>query len=286
MILNFYSFKEKVNEPEPLVKTPGTVSGNMFTIENCDNCTLAVCDNCETVHIDNIKRCKVFIGSAVSSIFIRNCEDSVFFTCSQQLRLRDCIRCDFYVFSVAEVHIETSNAVRFGPFRGGYPDHDKHLKTARLDTGHNLWYDIFDHNDPLKTKENWSLIDPATYVEPWFPMGPCESALAANAVGSVDRSKEHDESMASFGLDQLRVDAVKTSSPQKPVAIPLPVPIPAPEAAVQAPSADSEAPAIPAAASVDVSPPEAPAVNSIPPPISASAEDLPPAPPAAADSTA
>ena len=207
MVSTFYSFKDKKNETEPLIKTPGSVEGQMFTIENCENCTMALCDHSEQVHVDNVKNCRVLIGACASSIFIRNCEDCIFYCCSQQLRLRDCVRCKFYVFSIAEVHIELSNKVEFGPFQGGYPEHGNHLKAARLDTTHNLWYDIYDHNDSEKTKENWALIDPAKYEAPWFPMGECDPALLPTHPGEVDRSKDVDPNMVSFGKDQLVVDS-------------------------------------------------------------------------------
>lgn len=192
----------------------------MFTIENVENCTMAVCDACETIHVDNVKKSKVFLAATASSTFIRDCEDCVFFTCCQQLRIRDCVRCDFYVYSSSEVHIETSSAVRFGPFRGGYPQHKEHLQSAKIDNRSNLWYDIFDHNDPLKTHANWSLVAENEYAEPWFPLGECMVSVEVNAVGSVDRSKESDANMSSFGVDQLRIDAAKVVSPQKPPALP------------------------------------------------------------------
>lgn len=193
----------------------------MFTIENVENCTIAVCDACETIHVDNVKKSKVFLAATASSTFIRDCEDCIFFTCCQQLRIRDCVRCDFYVYSSSEVHIETSSAVRFGPFRGGYPQHKEHLQSAKIDNRSNLWYDIFDHNDPLKTHANWSLVAESGYAEPWFPLGACDVSVEVNAVGSVDRSKESDANMSSFGVDQLRIDAAKTSSPQKLPAVPI-----------------------------------------------------------------
>jgi hypothetical protein len=221
MVATFYSFKDKTDEAEPLIKAPGAVEGQMFTISNCSGTTMALCDHSEQVHVDNLKNCRVMIGACGSSIFIRNCEDCVIYCCSQQLRLRDCIRCKFYVFSMAEVHIEMSSKVEFGPFRGGYPEHKNNLKTANLDTSSNLWYDIYDHNDSLKTKENWSLIDPSQYEDPWFPMGACEPALAATAPGSVDRSAEADSSMSSFTLEQLKVDSVEKPSGTPPAAAPV-----------------------------------------------------------------
>lgn len=249
----------------------------MFAIENCENCTLAVCDQCDQIQVDNVKNCRIFLGASASSIFLRNCEDCVFYTCSQQLRLRDCVRCDLYVFSYAEVHIELSNKVRLAPFRGGYPAQADHLKACKLNLTHNLWYDVFDHNDTLKTKENWSLIDAKEYEAPWFPLGPCTPAIAVTEVGSVDRSKESDgSSLIAFGVEQLQVDAqapaaTAAASPSKTATAAAAVHIPVPETTggVAVPPAVTEAPSdVPAAA------PEA-----IPaPPAAAVQEDVPPPP--------
>jgi hypothetical protein len=245
----------------------------MFAIENCENCTLVVCDQCDQIQVDNVKKCRIFLGASASSIFLRNCEDCVFYTCSQQLRLRDCVRCDLYVYSFAEVHIELSNKVRLAPFRGGYPAHADHLKACKLNLAHNLWYDVFDHNDTLKTKENWSLMDEKEYEEPWFPLGACTPAIAVTSVGSVDRSKESDgSSLISFGVEQLQVDAQSHApvSPGKaahPGAAPVHLPVPETVGGVTIPPAVTEAvaeveakvvPPLPAAERADVPPPPAP----------------------------
>ena len=93
---------------------------------------------------------------------------------------------------MSEVHIEETNSVKFAPFDGGYPEHGDHLRKANLDPTYNLWYDIFDHNDPSKTRENWSLL-PTEEYEPkgWFPFGEeIEVACAKTAVGSVQKIEE------------------------------------------------------------------------------------------------
>jgi hypothetical protein len=189
MMATFYTYKDKKNLSEPLVKNPGDIDGQMFDIGDCENSTLVIMDNCEQVQIDQVKNCRIFIGACASSIFIRNCENCVFYTSCRQLRLREVINSTFYIYSMSEVHIEYSNGLKFAPFNGGYPDHLKHLNAANLDPQHNLWYDIFDHNDPAKDKLNWSLLPVSEYEEPWFPAGePCEVAVPITLAGSVHRT--------------------------------------------------------------------------------------------------
>jgi len=120
MVLNFYSFKNKVDEPAPLIKKPGDIDGQGFDIADCVNSTLVIMDNCEQVQIDCCKNCRIFVGACASSIFIRNCENCVFYTCCRQLRLREVTNSVFYIYSMSEVHIEESNTVQFAPFCGGY----------------------------------------------------------------------------------------------------------------------------------------------------------------------
>lgn len=226
MMATFYSFKNKVDEPEPLVKTPGIVDGQMFDIADCKNSTLVIMDHTEQIQIDQLTNCRVFVGACASSIFIRNCSNCVFYTCCRQLRLREVTESTFYIYSMAEVHIEYSNTLKFAPFNGGYPEHAKHLATANLDIKHNLWYDIYDHNDPAKTHANWSLLPEAEYEAPWFPAGPCEPAVARTKAGTVDRPVAG-ENMQSFSLQQMMADAQKISTTPAASAAPAAAPVPA-----------------------------------------------------------
>ena len=241
MMATFYTFKDKKNLPEPLVKNPGDIDGQMFDIGDCENSTLVIMDNCEQVQIDQVKNCRIFIGACASSIFIRNCENCVFYTSCRQLRLREVVNSTFYIYSMSEVHIEYSNALKFAPFNGGYPDHAKHLSAANLDPAHNLWYDIFDHNDPGKDKGNWSLLPVNEYEAPWFPAGePCALAVPLTASGSVVRTDLASDNGGTgvavggeqaFSIQQMIADAEKmkataSAPPAPPASIPAPVALP------------------------------------------------------------
>mmetsp|Transcript_22009 Transcript_22009/g.37127 ORF Transcript_22009/g.37127 Transcript_22009/m.37127 type:complete len:456 (+) Transcript_22009:106-1473(+) len=223
MMLTYYSFKNKVNEPEPLIKTPGSIEGQMFDIADCEGSTLVVMDHTEQVQVDQLKNCRVFIAACASSIFIRNCENCTFYTSCRQLRLREVVNCNFYIFSQAEVHIEFSTKLRFAPFNGGYPEHAEHMKSANLDVSHNLWYDIYDHNDPGKTRENWGLIPEAEYEAPWFPAGPCEPAIPRTKPGGVANPAGGGvggEGEQAFGLQQMMADAEKQKAAAAAGAVP------------------------------------------------------------------
>lgn len=219
----FYSFKNVINAAEPKIKNPGSVDGQMFDIADCEGSTLVVMDHTEQVQIDQVNNCKVFIGACASSIFIRNCKNCTFYTCCRQLRLREVEDCVFYIFSMSEVHIEYSSKLKFAPFNGGYPEHANHLKAANISSQPNLWYDIYDHNDPNKSGLNWTLMSDSDYEEPWFPAGEtCEIVVPKTAPGS-DKTRAVEQSMQSFSLQQMMIDAGEkapaTGGPQTAVAI-------------------------------------------------------------------
>lgn len=216
MMATYYTYKDKKNLAEPLVKQPGEIDGQMFDIGDCENSTLVIMDNCEQVQIDQVKNCRIFIGACASSIFIRNCENCVFYTSCRQLRLREVVNSTFYIYSMSEVHIEYSTALKFAPFNGGYPEHAKHLQAANLDPNFNLWYDIFDHNDPAKDKGNWSLLPVCEYEQPWFPAGePCDLAVPLTLAGSVERTDLASEAGVeqAFSIQQMIADAAALKNP-------------------------------------------------------------------------
>lgn len=253
MMLTFYSFKNKKDEPEPLVKLPNTIDGQMFDIADCENSTLVVLDHCEQVQIDQVKNCRIFIGACESSMFIRNCDNCVFYTCCRQLRLREVTNSTFYIYSMAEVHIEYSNTLKFAPFNGGYVEQASHFAKAKLPAAHNLWYDIFDHNDPAKTRANWSLLPISEYEQPWFPQGqPCEPCVPITVAGSVHREDLAEGQAGSggqaFGVEQMIADAQKLSA-SAPTA-----------ASSPAPASPSKAPPLPPSSPVKTAPTAAPAI--------------------------
>lgn len=129
MMLTYYSFQKVSGQNDPpCIKLPGSIGGQMFDIADCEDSTLIVLDHTEQVQIDQIKNCRVLIAACASSIFIRNCDNCTFYTCCRQLRLRDVTNSRFFIFSMAEVHIEFSSGLQIAPFNGGYPEHAQHLK--------------------------------------------------------------------------------------------------------------------------------------------------------------
>lgn len=207
MIETYYSVKNKIDEKHPIVKHPGTVNGQSFDIANCSGCRIVVLDHCEQVQIDNVQNCQIFIGASASTVYVRNCEECTIYSCSRQLRLRECFNSAFYAFTMTEVHIELSKDIVFAPFSGGFTEHKQCLDAAGLSLDTNCWNMIFDHNDPEHTNENWNILPIHDRNSPWFPDGSTlscfgdvnESTFATNSAGRGQVGE-------SFGMDQLLRD--------------------------------------------------------------------------------
>lgn len=205
----FYSFKNKNNEHELLVKNPGDIDGQVFDISDCNNCTIVVMDVTDQVQIDNLNNCKVLIGCGSSAVYIRNCYNCLFYVCTRQFRIRDTNTCQFYSYSQSEIHIELSNKLSFGPFLGGYPQQQQQFAKVGLDPQQNLWYDIYDHNDPAKTGENWELIPDSAYQKPWFPNGNC-GLFISTSKGILSSNKN--QVGETYSLEQMISDSQKQQS--------------------------------------------------------------------------
>ena len=210
MMSTYYSWKHKVDSGV-LVKSPGDVDGQVFEMSSCRNTTMVVMDKSEAVQIDNLTNCRVFIGCCVSSIFIRNCDSCIFYTCCRQLRLREVTKSTLYVYSQAEVHIEQSTEVAFAPFNGGYSEQSRHFEQAGMDPSKNLWWDIFDHNDPAKTRVNWRLLPQSEMEAAWYPQGtactPCVQVTPPGTSQALDAGKDGNQVGQAFGMEQMMADA-------------------------------------------------------------------------------
>jgi protein XRP2 len=230
MMDTYYSCKNQHGAPGgsqqrlTFIKGPGSIGGQMFNISDCSDCQIVIMDHCEQVQIDNVQNCNIFIGASASTIFVRNCDKCTIYCCGRQIRLRECFDCAFYVFSPSEVHIELSKHVVFAPFMGSYAQHKEHLAAAKLNIEQNLWYQVYDHNDPDKTNANWSLLPVKDRNSPWFPDGSADPTFPGAA---ADEGSSGTTSLGqvgeSFGIDRMIKDqkaAGLATAPAAPVSKP------------------------------------------------------------------
>lgn len=113
------------------IKAPGSVNGQQFIIDSCENCDLYVLDHTAQVTIDDCKNCRIFIGPTEASIFIRDCEDCKCVFICRQFRTRDIQNVDISLHCATRPVIETSKGLRFGCYGAHYID--KKIPTNAFD---------------------------------------------------------------------------------------------------------------------------------------------------------
>eukprot|EP01102_Stenamoeba_stenopodia_P012044 TRINITY_DN3754_c0_g1_i2.p1 TRINITY_DN3754_c0_g1~~TRINITY_DN3754_c0_g1_i2.p1 ORF type:complete len:324 (-),score=64.29 TRINITY_DN3754_c0_g1_i2:18-932(-) len=108
-----------------------------------------------------LKNCQVSLGEGShvqSSIFLDECMDCVFVMSSQQLRVHNSVRCDFYLYVKSNPIIEESSALRFASFQQclSSPTNATSTSNSRDD---NKWSQVEDFNwRRAGPSPNWSLL--------------------------------------------------------------------------------------------------------------------------------
>jgi len=153
------------------IKEPGSIDGQMFIIEDCEDCDIYVCDYTAQVQIDYCKNCRIFVGPSESSIFIRNCENCQCIIACQQYRARECVDCDTLLFASTAPVVESSKNMRFGCFRFFYFNLAQQFKSVKMSVWDNKWSEVYDFTPgegnfsflPLDTKAS-DLVKPLSAV--------------------------------------------------------------------------------------------------------------------------
>lgn len=149
-----FSWEKKAPDPKDFmfsnlkgqvcIKEPGQINGQMFIIEDCEDCDIYVCDYTAQVQIDYCKNCRIFVGPSESSIFIRNCENCKCIIACQQYRARECVDCDTLLFASTAPVVESSKNMRFGCFRFFYFNLAQQFKSVNMSVYDNKWSEVYD----------------------------------------------------------------------------------------------------------------------------------------------
>mmetsp|Transcript_74018 Transcript_74018/g.120164 ORF Transcript_74018/g.120164 Transcript_74018/m.120164 type:complete len:402 (+) Transcript_74018:81-1286(+) len=164
------------------IKAPGEINGQMFIIEDCEDCDIYICDYTAQVQIDYCKNCRIFVGPSESSIFIRNCENCKCIIACQQYRARECIDCDTLLFASTAPVVESSKNMRFGCFRFFYLSLASQFKAVKFSVYDNKWSEVYDFTP---TDGNFSFLPSNTKAS--------DLMKPLSAVGASFVSKEEDE---------------------------------------------------------------------------------------------
>lgn len=142
---------------EVIGRMPGSINGQQFIIQNCQNCDIYVFDHCNTVTVDDCINCRIYIASIKTSIFVRDSTDCVIATCCQQFRTRDCKKLVCFLSCVTQPIIEATTAIKFGCLQIYYPQLRQQLQDAGISVFNNNWSSIHDFT-PVPGENNYGLL--------------------------------------------------------------------------------------------------------------------------------
>ncbi|CAJ1408296.1 unnamed protein product, partial [Effrenium voratum] len=185
---------------ELIIRKSGSLSSaglQALQLEELEDSEVYVCELTNTAYVDVCKRCAILIGPSETSVFVRDCEDCVFWIAAQQLRTRDCKRCSFFLYSKTEPVIESSEDLAFAPWSASYPCSKAHFEKLGFNPEKNLWNAIYDFSGKVG-KCNWRILgleetarlqieleDPPPKPEPENPAAPLTyEALCAEPLES------------------------------------------------------------------------------------------------------
>lgn len=154
-------------------RMPGTVEGQQFIIEKCENTSIYIFDHIATVTIDDCINCNIFLGPVKTSVFMRDCKDCKLMVACQQFRTRDCTKIDTFLLCTTKPIIESSTAMKFACFQYYYPELEEQFRSAKLSTFNNNWSGIFDFTE-VAGESNISLLPPDIKVEDYIPLPTTE----------------------------------------------------------------------------------------------------------------
>ncbi|GAX81933.1 hypothetical protein CEUSTIGMA_g9361.t1 [Chlamydomonas eustigma] len=160
---------------EVRVKPPGSINGQAFSIDTCEDCDLYVVDACAQVMIDKAKNCRIFLGPTEGSVFIRDSVSCKFAIICRQLRTRDCHNMDISLFCRTMPIVESSSQLGFFCYDLNYEALTSHMQKAKLSTLHNFWSRIYDFTPKAG---NWRLLDPDHTVQKLLAPVPEEAKAA------------------------------------------------------------------------------------------------------------
>jgi protein XRP2 len=143
---------------QTIYRLPGSVNGQQFIIQNCDNCIVYVFDHTVQIQIDDCTNCRIFIGPVHGSIFIRDSTNCVLATICQQFRTRDCRDLYVYLTCASQPIIESSHNIRFGCLTFNYNQLIEQYNKAGINPWNNTWGNIHDFTT-IPDSKNYSLLD-------------------------------------------------------------------------------------------------------------------------------
>ncbi|XP_070565098.1 LOW QUALITY PROTEIN: protein XRP2-like [Ptychodera flava] len=153
---------------ETVGRVPGTINGQQFILNNCEDCNIYIYDHSATITVDDCINCRIFIAPIKGSVYFRDCKDCKCVVACQQFRTRDCKKMDVFLCCQTQPIIESSTGMKFGCFQYYYPELKEHFKKSDLSVYNNNWSSIHDFT-PVPGETNWSLLPADLKLEDLVP---------------------------------------------------------------------------------------------------------------------
>lgn len=95
-----------------IVRLPGSVNGLDLTIEDLDDCTVYILDHSAQITVDYCNRTKFVIGPVDGPFFMRNCNQCTVTVACRQLRTRECVDSDVFLYCATKSPIIEASSNR------------------------------------------------------------------------------------------------------------------------------------------------------------------------------
>jgi len=172
---------------QTIYRLPGSIHGEQFIMENCQDCTVYVFDHTGQVQIDDCINCRILIGPVRGSLFIRDSTNCVLVTVCQQFRTRDCRDLHVYLSCPSQPIIESSHNIHFGCLTLNYEQLAEQYHAAGINPWNNNWSHIHDFTTSTDGK-NYSLLNQTDSIFNHLPIPTDPSCQSLNINSNVENS--------------------------------------------------------------------------------------------------
>eukprot|EP00301_Raphidiophrys_heterophryoidea_P018218 c3217_g1_i1.p1 GENE.c3217_g1_i1~~c3217_g1_i1.p1 ORF type:complete len:367 (-),score=89.32 c3217_g1_i1:49-1110(-) len=144
-----------------------------YAIARCTDATIVFAHRMGAVRIQGLTRCHVGVGPVSGAIYVIDCTDCVLHLASHQVRIHNCVGCEFRLHVQSNPIIEHCSNVRFGPYGLRYSAIAEHFQALGWDverSNESNWKNVQDFNWLRTTPSpNWHALEPSN-LELWKPV--------------------------------------------------------------------------------------------------------------------
>ncbi|XP_003745938.1 protein XRP2 [Galendromus occidentalis] len=140
---------------ELVVRKSGSINGQQFIVQDCQDCRILLLDHMNVVTIDDCKNCQIVLGPTRGSVFIRNSENCRLVALCQQFRARDCLKLRVSLLCSTQPSIEFCSGLKFSCIQLNYKGLKEQIAEAQLNPFNNFWYEVYDFT-PSQVVHNWT----------------------------------------------------------------------------------------------------------------------------------